>query len=67
MSARPDRDMTTGEAEAWRRGWEAAREGAAKAVTGHDRTGRDWVPGSLWDSLTRQCADRIRAMEAPHD
>jgi hypothetical protein len=58
------RDMTTGEAEAFRRGWEAAREaiaalGAAFGCdldNGGEYDGRDWV---------RELVVNIRAMEPP--
>lgn len=36
---------------------------AAEAVGNHNKTGREWVPGSLWDSITQEAVGRIRAME----
>gem|GEM_PF-2253076 len=42
---------------------EAVLEMAAKAVEDHQREGREWVPGSLWDDITRQAAGRIRAVK----
>lgn len=41
---------------------DAALDEAATAVEQHDRKGREWVPGSLWDQLTREAAGRIRAL-----
>jgi hypothetical protein len=31
---------------------------AAAAVREHNRTGREWIPGSLWDTLTSEAAAR---------
>lgn len=42
---------------------EAVLDLAAKAVEDHQREGREWVPGSLWDDITRQAAGRIRAIK----
>lgn len=39
-----------------------ALEEAAAAIEQHDRAGRDWIPGSLWDSITREASGRIRAL-----
>lgn len=41
----------------------AALNEAAAAVEQHDKTGREWVPGSLWDTISREGAARIRALE----
>ena len=41
---------------------EAALDEAVAAVEAHDRRGRDWVPGSLWDNITLDAAARIRAL-----
>ena len=42
-------------------------EEAAIALEQHDRMGREWVRGSLWDTLTREGAARIRALASqPH-
>ena len=41
-------------------------ERAAEAVGNHNKTGREWVPGSLWDSITQEAVGRIRAMEVKH-
>ena len=41
---------------------EAFREACAAAVERHDMAGREWVPGSLWDTLSREAAARIRAV-----
>ncbi|KAF1071997.1 hypothetical protein [Variovorax sp.] len=40
----------------------AALEEAAKAVEQHDRTGREWIPTSLWGTLSNEAAARIRAL-----
>lgn len=40
----------------------SALEAAAKAVEQHDRRGRAWIPGSLWDTLAKEAAGRIRAL-----
>lgn len=37
-------------------------EEAAKALSDHDKTGREWVRGSLWDTLTNEGCARIRAL-----
>lgn len=41
----------------------AALEEAAAAVEDHQRVGRGWVPGSLWDTLSREAAARVRALK----
>ncbi|MEK7945762.1 hypothetical protein WKR98_13480 [Pigmentiphaga sp. YJ18] len=41
----------------------AVLEEAAAAVEQHDRTGRSWVPDSLWGNITREAAGRIRALK----
>lgn len=41
-----------------------ALEEAAIAVADHQRRGYEWVPGSLWDSLTLQATARIRALKS---
>lgn len=46
----------------WQAATQAALERAAKAVEDHDRSGREWVRGSLWDTLSREAAGRIRAL-----
>jgi hypothetical protein len=43
----------------------AALDEAANAVEQHDRTGREWVLGSLWDTLSREASARIRALRSP--
>ena len=43
----------------------AALEEAAAALEDHRRAGREWVPGSLWDTLSREAAARIRALKQP--
>ncbi|WP_338577767.1 hypothetical protein V8J38_02605 [Brevundimonas olei] len=39
-------------------------EMAAKAVEDHQKFGREWIKGSLWDDLTREASARIRALKA---
>ncbi|MEN5147215.1 hypothetical protein [Brevundimonas diminuta] len=39
-------------------------EMAAKAVEDHQKIGREWIKGSLWDDLTREASARIRALKA---
>lgn len=64
-------------AEAWRpdprswgdgyeSGYKAGLEAAAHAMLRHDKDGREWIMGSLWDTLSRECAARIMAL-APKD
>jgi hypothetical protein len=36
---------------------------AAAAVEKSDVANREWIPGSLWDTLTREAASRIRAID----
>lgn len=43
-------------------GWVSALSIAATVVEQHDKTGREWIRGSLWDDLTREAAGRIRAL-----
>ncbi|SUW10769.1 Uncharacterised protein [Bordetella bronchiseptica] len=42
----------------------AALEEAAAAMDDHCRAGREWIPGSLWDALSREAGARIRALKA---
>ena len=37
-------------------------EEAAKAFSDHSKEGREWVRGSLWDTLTKEGCARIRAL-----
>jgi hypothetical protein len=58
------REMTTGEAEAFRRGWEAAREAAAKVAEAEEwRLARAEERDAEWSACTIK--DAIRAMEPP--
>lgn len=41
----------------------ATIEAAAKTVADHSKTGREWIPGSLWDTLANEAAGRIRALQ----
>jgi len=45
--------------------WNQALEAAATAISEHDRKGREWIPGSLWDQLSREAAVRIRNLKRP--
>ncbi|MGB6054633.1 MAG: hypothetical protein WBG17_05275 [Burkholderiaceae bacterium] len=40
-----------------------ALEEAAQAAERHDMAGREWIPGSLWDTLSREASARIRALQ----
>lgn len=48
---------------AYRKGFNDAIEAAALAVNDHNREGREWVKGSLWDEITKEASARIRALE----
>lgn len=40
---------------------------AITQVSDHQRKGREWIQGSLWDKLTAEAVGRIRElMEPPH-
>lgn len=39
--------------------WNEAIEAAAKAARALDRSGREWVPGSLWDRIKEDTARDI--------
>jgi hypothetical protein len=41
----------------------AALDEAALAIEDHNRLGREWVPGSLWDNLQNEAAARVRALK----
>lgn len=43
--------------------WNSAIEAAAKAAEAPDRTGREWVPGSLWDAIKKDTARDIRRLK----
>ncbi|RZS80614.1 hypothetical protein [Pigmentiphaga kullae] len=60
LRAQPAAATVTTDAQAIR---DAALEEAAAAVEQHDRTGRSWVPDSLWGNITREAAGRIRALK----
>jgi hypothetical protein len=40
-----------------------ALDEAATVVAQHDREGRGWIPGSLWDTLANEAAARVRALK----
>ena len=42
-------------------------EACAEEVARHDKKGREWIPGSLWDQLTRESASRIRQLKGQED
>jgi hypothetical protein len=48
-------------------GWKAARDvvldKAAAVVADHNREGRGWIPGSLWDTLANEAAARVLALK----
>ncbi|OCZ68581.1 hypothetical protein A9G00_24585 [Achromobacter xylosoxidans] len=60
-----DTEYTRGRADGFDAGYSAALEKAAAALEDHRRAGREWVPGSLWDTLSREAAARIRALKQP--
>lgn len=39
---------------------------AASVVADHNREGRQWVPGSLWGTITQECAARINSLSETH-
>ncbi|MDK2769949.1 MAG: hypothetical protein KYX69_19800 [Sphingomonas sp.] len=41
----------------------AERQRAARVVANHNRKGREWIPDSLWGSLTREAVRRIESGE----
>lgn len=41
----------------------AALDEAALAIEDHNRLGREWVPGSLWDNLQNEAAARVAALK----
>lgn len=58
-------EYTRGRADGFDAGQSAALEKAAAALEDHRKAGREWVPGSLWDTLSREAAARIRALKQP--
>lgn len=47
-------------ADAYEAGYnDAALGAAARAIMQHNKDGRGWIPGSLWDTLARECGQRI--------
>lgn len=57
-------EYTRGRADGFDAGHSAALEKAAAALEDHRKAGREWVPGSLWDTLSREAA-YIRALKQP--
>ena len=47
--------------------YDAALEAAAVAVSQHDKAGREWVKGSLFDALSKEASARIRALKNKTD
>jgi hypothetical protein len=48
------------------RAFNAGLDAALEAVkNGDHRKGRDWVPGSLWDNLTREIGNAILRLKRP--
>jgi hypothetical protein len=45
----------------------AALDEAAAVVREHNREGRGWIPGSLWDTLANEAAARIEALKVKDD
>lgn len=60
-----DAEYSRGRADGFDAGHNAALEKAAAAVEDHQRAGREWIPASLWDTLSREAAARIRALKQP--
>lgn len=60
-----DAEYSRGRADGFDAGHGAALEKAAAALEDHRKAGREWVPGSLWDTLSREAAARIRALKQP--
>ncbi|MCZ8411686.1 hypothetical protein O9649_28235 [Achromobacter dolens] len=58
-------EYTRGRVDGFDAGHDAALEKAAAALEDHRKAGRAWVPGSLWDTLSREAAARIRALKQP--
>ncbi|OAS92982.1 hypothetical protein A6I77_24505 [Achromobacter xylosoxidans] len=58
-------EYTRGRVDGFDAGHGAALEKAAAALEDHRKAGRAWVPGSLWDTLSREAAARIRALKQP--
>lgn len=43
--------------------WNEAIEAAALAAEAPDRTGREWVPGCLWDAIKKDTSRDIRRLK----
>jgi hypothetical protein len=43
---------------------ERALNEAAAVIREHNREGRGWIPGSLWDTLANEAAARVQALKA---
>ncbi|QQB38392.1 hypothetical protein I6I07_19260 [Achromobacter deleyi] len=56
-------EYARGRSDGFDAGRNAALELAAAAVENHARAGRGWIPGSLWDTLSREASGRIRALK----
>lgn len=53
--------VSSARAKAHRAGMLAGLKEAAGLAGEHNRSGDEWVPGSLWDRLHREFTERIRA------
>lgn len=49
----------------WAFACETMRTACADEVGRHDKTGRQWVPGSFWDKVTQEAVARIRSLPIP--
>ncbi len=63
QASAPNAEYTRGRADGFDAGHSAALEKAVAALEDHRKAGREWVPGSLWDNLSREAAARIRALK----
>ncbi len=47
--------------------WNAALRAAIKVLSDHQVRGREWVPGSFWDTLTNEMVARVHALKKTED
>ena len=62
MTTEANRPCPRSWGDGYRAGYEQGLRDAVQSLTEHNKQGRDWVHGSLWDTLTRECAARIMAL-----
>lgn len=62
MNTEQERPCPKSWGDGYRAGYEAGLQDAARAITQHDKEGREWIMSSLWDKLAGECAGRIRAL-----